>query len=161
MKRKRKKSNDSNDISFFKEYSFELTVFSMVIFGIFLLVEKMEISQTLFRLIKNILFFFADLIKAIRDLLVNALTILELSDMVGVVLILFAFYLILIRTRIRLLTTYPKIYECQHCDNSSKLKRIQKKLKHRIIHFVLRVRVYYYQCQDCYKKQLIILTKKR
>ena len=160
MKRKRKKSNNSNDISFFKEYSFELTVFSMVIFGIFLLVEKMEISQTLFRLIKNALFFFADLIKAIRDLLVNALTILELSDMVGVVLILFAFYLILIRIRFRLLPIYPKVYECQHCNSSSKLKRIQKKLKHRIIHFVLSLRVYYYQCQDCYKKQLIILTKK-
>ena len=160
MKRKRKKSNNSNDISFFKEYSFELTVFSMVIFGIFLLVEKMEISQTFFRLIKNVLFFFADLIKAIRDSLVNALTILELSDMVGVVLILFAFYLILIRIRFRLLTIYPKVYECQHCNSSSKLKRIQKKLKHRIIHFVLSLRVYYYQCQDCYKKQLIILTKK-
>ena len=161
MKRKRKKPNNSKKISLFKEYSFELTVFSMVIFGIFLLVEKMEISQTLFRLIKNILFFFADLIKAIRDLLVNALTILELSDMVGVVLILFAFYLILIRIRFRLLIIYPKVDECQHCNSSSKLKRIQKKLKHRIIHFVLRVRVYYYQCQDCYKKQLIILTKKR
>ena len=160
MKRKRKKPNNSKNISLFKEYSFELTVFSMVIFGIFLLVEKMEISQTLFRLIKNLLFFFADLIKAIRDILVNALTILELSDMVGVVLILFAFYLILIRIRFRLLTIYPKVYECQHCNSSSKLKRIQKKLKHRIIHFVLSLRVYYYQCQDCYKKQLIILTKK-
>ena len=160
MKRKRKKPNNSKNISLFKEYSFELTVFSMVIFGIFLLVEKMEISQTLFRLIKNVLFFFADLIKAIRDLLVNALTILELSDMVGVVLILFAFYLILIRIRFRLLTIYPKVYECKHCNSSSKLKRIQKKLKHRIIQFVFSLRVYYYQCQDCYKKQLIILTKK-
>ena len=160
MKRKRKRPNNSKNKSLFKEYSFELTVFSMVIFGIFLLVEKMEISQTLFKLIKNVLFFFADLIKAIRDLLINALTILELSDMVGVVLILFAFYLILIRIRFRLLTIYPKVYECQHCNSSSKLKRIQKKLKHRIIHFVLRLRIYYYQCQDCYKKQLIVLTKK-
>ena len=77
-----------------------------------------------------------------------------------VILILFAFYLILIRIRLRLLIIYPKIYECQYCDSSSKLKRIQKKFKHRIIHFVFRLRVYYYQCQDCYKKQLIILTKK-
>ena len=160
MKRKRKKSNNSKDISLFKEYSFELTVFSMVIFGVFLLVEKMEISQTLFRFIKSVLFFFADLIKTIRDLLVNALNILELSDMVGVILILLAFYLILIRVRFRLLVIYPKVYECQHCNSSSKLKRIQKKLKHRIIHFVFRLRVYYYQCQDCYKKQLIVLTKK-
>ena len=160
MKRKRKRPKISKNISLFKEYSFELTVFSMVIFGIFLLVENMEISQTIFNSVKIILFFFADLIKAIRDLLINTLNVLELSDVVGVVLILFAFYLILIRIRIRLLTIYPKIYECQHCNSSSKLSRIKKKLKHRIIHFVLSVRVYYYQCQDCYKKQLIVLTKK-
>ena len=128
MKRKRKKPNNSKNISVFKEYSFELTVFSMVIFGIFLLVEKMEISQTFFRLIKNALFFFADLIKSIRDLLINTLNVLEISDMVGVILIVFALYLILIRIRIRLLTNYPKVYACQHCESSSKLKRIQKKL---------------------------------
>ena len=160
MKRKRKKPNDSKNISLFKEYSFELTVFSMVIFGTFLLVENMEISQTLFKLGKSVLYFFADLIKAVRDLLINILNVLEISDMVGVILIVFALYLILIRIRIRLLMNYPKIYTCQHCESSSKLKRIQKKLKHRIIHFVLSLRVYYYQCQDCYKKQLIILTKK-
>tara|TARA_B100000242_G_scaffold241741_1_gene181861 strand:- start:111 stop:593 length:483 start_codon:yes stop_codon:yes gene_type:complete len=160
MKRKRKKPNDSKNISLFKEYSFELTVFSMVIFGTFLLVENMEISQTLFKLGKSVLYFFADLIKAVRDLLINILNVLEISDMVGVILIVFALYLILIRIRIRLLMNYPKIYTCQHCESSSKLKRIQKKLKHRIIHFVLRLRIYYYQCQDCYKKQLIVLTKK-
>ena len=160
MKRKRKKSNNSENISLFKEYSFELTVFSMFIFGIFLLVENMEISQTIFKSLKIVLFFFADLIKAFRDLLVTALNVLELSDVVGVILILFALYLIIIRIRIRLLTIYPKVHDCQHCDSSSKLKRIKKKLKHRIIHFVLRLRVYYYQCEDCYKKQLIILTKK-
>ena len=160
MKRKRKKPNNSESMSFLKEYSFELTVFSMVIFGIFLLVENMEISKTIFKLIKIMLFSFADFIKIIRDLLINTLNILELSDIVGVILILFAFYLILIRIRLRLLIIYPKIYECTHCDSSSKLKRIQKKFKHRIIHFVLRLRVYYYQCQDCYEKQLIILTKK-
>ena len=60
--------------------------------------------------------------------MINTFVILELSDIVGVILILFAFYLILIRLRIRLLTIYPKIYECQHCDSSSKLKRIQKSL---------------------------------
>ncbi len=160
MKRKRKKPNKSKNITLFKEYSFEITVSLMVTFGIFLLIENMEISQTLFNLGKTVLFFFADLIKAVRDLLINTLNILELSDIVGVILILFAFCLILIRVRIRLLVIYPKIYECQHCESSSKLKRIQKKLKHRIIHFVFRLRVYYYQCQDCYKKQLIILTKK-
>ena len=161
MKRKRKKPDNQKKLSLFQEYNFEITVLLMFIFGIFLLVENMEISETLFRFFKSSLFFFADLIKSIRDLLYNTLRWLELSDLVGVILILFAFYLVSIRLRIRLLARYPKVYECQHCDSSSKLKRIQKKLKHRIIHIVLRLRVYYYQCQDCYKKQLIILTKKR
>ena len=160
MKRKRKKPNQSKKITLFKEYSFEITVSLMVIFGVFLLVEKMEISQTLFYLGKSVLFFFADLIKATRDLIHNFLNDMEISDVVGVVLILFALYLILFRIRIRLLTSYPKITKCQYCNSSSNLKRIQKSFKHRIIHFVLRLRVYYYQCKDCYKKQLIMLTKK-
>ena len=160
MKRKRKKPNKSKNITLFKEYSFEITVSLMVTFGIFLLIENMEISQTLFNLGKTVLFFFADLIKAVRDLINNFLNDMELSDVVGVVLILFALYLILFRIRIRLLATYPKITKCQYCNSSSKLKRIQKNFKHRIIHFALRLRVYYYQCKDCYEKQLIILTKK-
>ena len=161
MKRKRRKVKSSKSLSFFKEYSFELTVLFMLAFGIFLLVENMEISQTIFKFGKNIIFFFADLIKQTRDIIVKTLSVLELSDIVGAVLILFAFYLISIRARVRLLTIYPKIYDCRYCDSSSKLKRIKKNFKHRIIHFVLRLRVYYYQCQDCNKKQLIILTKKR
>ncbi len=161
MKRKRKKPDNQKKLSLFQEYNFEITVLLMFIFGIFLLVENMEISETLFKFFKSALFFFADFIKSIRDSLYNILRWLELSDLVGVILILFASYLVSIRLRIRLLARYPKIYECQYCDSSSKLKRIQKKLKHRIIHIVLRLRVYYYQCQDCYKKQLIILTKKR
>ena len=52
MKRKRKKSKTKNEVSFFKEYNFEITVFAMFLLGIFLLVEKMEISQTLFKVIK-------------------------------------------------------------------------------------------------------------
>ena len=161
MKRKRKKSNSKKEVPFFKEYNFEITVFAMFVLGVFLLVEKMEISQTLFKFIKTTIFLFADLIKAIRDSIYDTLSWLELSDLVGVVLILFALYLIALRIRVRLLMLYPKIYECQYCDNKNKLKRIPKKLKHRIIHFALRLRVYYYQCDNCYKKQLIVITKKR
>jgi len=161
MKRKRKKLNDKKGVSFFKEYNFEITVFAMFLLGVFLLVEKMEISQTLFRIIKATIFLFADFIKAVRNSIYNTLSWLEISDLVGVILILFALYLISLRIRVRLLMLYPKVDECQNCDNNNRLKRIPKRLKHRIIHFALRLRVYYYQCDDCYKKQLIIITKKR
>ena len=161
MKRKRKKSNTKKEVSLFKEYNFEITVFGMFLLGVFLLVEKMEISQTLFKIIKATIFLFADFIKSIRDSIYDILSWLELSDLVGVILIVFALYLVALRIRVRLLMMYPKVYECQNCDNQNKLKRIPKRLKHRIIHFVLQLRVYYYQCDECYKKQLIIITKKR
>ena len=161
MKRKRKKSNNKKEISFIKEYNFEITVLAMLVLGVFLLVENMEIGQNLFKIGKATIFFFADLIKEIRNSIYRFLGWLAISDLVGVFLIVFALYLIALRIRIRLLIMYPKIYECQNCDSNSKLKRIQKRLKHRIIHFALHLRVYYYQCENCYKKQLIILTKKR
>jgi len=160
MKRKRKKPLDKKRKSFFKEYNFEITVLSMIILGVFLLVEQMEISQTIFNFVKKIIFLFADMIKAIRDKFYEIFNWIEVSDLVGLVLIGFAGFLITIRTRIRLLTKYQKIRECPECKPGYKLKRIQKKLKHRIINLILRLRVYNYQCQNCYRKQLVILTKR-
>ena len=132
----------------------------MIIIGIFLLVEQMEISQTIFNFIRKIIFLFADMIKVIRDKFYEIFNWIEVSDLVGLILIGFAGFLITIRARIRLLTKYQKINECPECKPGFKLKRIQKKLKHRIIHIILRLRVYNYQCQNCYKKQLVILTKR-
>ena len=94
--------------------------------GIFLLVENMEISQTLFKIIKATIFLFADFIKAIRNSIYDTLNWLELSDLVGVILILFALYLVALRIRVRLLMLYPKVYECQNCDNNNKIKKIMK-----------------------------------
>ena len=160
MKRKRKKPLDKKSKSFLQEYNFEIIVFSMITLGVFLLVEQMEISQTMFNLMKKLIFLFADMIKVIRDKIYEIFDWIEISDLVGLVLIGFAGFLITIRTRIRLLTKYQKIRECPECKPGFKLKRIQKKLKHRIIHIILRLRVYNYQCQNCYKKQLVILTKR-
>ena len=160
MQRKRKKPLDKNQLSFLKEYNFEITVFSMIILGVFLLVEQMEISQTIFNFIRKIIFLFADTIKVIRDKFYEIFNWIEVSDLVGLILIGFAGFLITIRARIRLLSKYQKINECPECKPGFKLKRIQKKLKHRIINIILRLRVYNYQCQNCYKKQLVILTKR-
>lgn len=161
MQRKRKKSEKKESPSFFEEYRFEITITSMIILGVFLLIENMEISQTIFLLLKTIIFFFADAIKAIRKIIYDVFYWLEISDLVGVLLILLAGFLVAIRTRVRLLSKYQKINECQKCDGQNKLKRIKKKLKHRIIDFILRLRVYYYQCDNCYKKQLVVLIKRR
>ena len=132
----------------------------MITLGVFLLVEQMEISQTIFNLIKKLIFLFADMIKVIRDKIFEIFNWIEISDLVGLVLIGLAGFLITIRTRIRLLTKYQKIHECPECEPGYKLKRIQKRLEHRIINTILRLRVYNYQCQKCYKRQLVILTKR-
>ena len=161
MQRKRKKSGKKQAPSFFEEYKFEITITLMIIVGVFLLIENMEISQTIFLLLKTIIFFFADTIKVIRKLIYDLFHWLEISDLVGVVLILLAGLLVAIRTRIRLLSEYQKISQCQNCDSQNKLKRIKKRMKHRLINIILRLRVYYYQCDNCYKKQLVVLIKRR
>ena len=111
MQRKRKKPIDKKRKSFLQEYNFEITVFSMITLGVFLLVEQMEISQTIFILMKKLVFLFADTIKIIRDKIYEIFDWIEISDLVGLVLIGFAGFLITIRTRIRLLTKYQKIHE--------------------------------------------------
>ena len=81
MQRKRKKSEKKQIPSFFEEYRFEITIGSMIIVGVFLLIENMEISQTIFLLLKTVIFFFADAIKAIRKLVYNVLYWLEISEL--------------------------------------------------------------------------------
>ena len=160
MNEKRKVISKRSTNSLFHEYNFEIKVTSLMALGIFLLVENMEIKHFIYEIIKNVAFSFGDLVKLIGSIFLVLIKKIEISDLVGLVLIGLAGFLITLRTRIRLLTKYQKIQECPECKPGYKLKRIQKKLKHRIINIILRLRVYNYQCQKCHKKQLVILTKR-
>ena len=157
MKRKRKKPETKE--AFHKKYNFELYLFFMLSLGIFLLVEDMEISHNLYNFGKLVLFLLADTVKLIRNIIIDFFTKFELSDLVGITLISIVIYLLTIRWRYRLLNQFQKITHCPKCEE--KLKRIPKKINYRILSFILSLRIYFFQCSECYKVYYSFLEKSR
>jgi len=157
MKRKRKQAKKNNEQSLFQKYNFELTLLFMFSIGVFLIIEDMEISATLFSFFKNLIFLFADTIKLLRDILYKYLKDFEFSDIVGAGLILLCLFLLSIRWRVKLLNKFEKKIDCPKCKK--RLKRIPKKMYYRLLSFIMKLRIYYYQCGECYDTFLCVLEK--
>ena len=159
MKRKRKQSKKDNEQSLFQKYNFEITLLSMFSIGVFLIIEDMEISATLFSFFKSLIFLFADTIKLIRDLLYRYLKNFEFSDIVGISLILLCIFLLSIRWRIKLLNKFQKKDNCPKCKK--RLKRIPKKIHYRLLGIIMKLKIYYYQCDECYNTFICVLEKSK
>ena len=94
MKQKRKGFTKPRHNTFYKEYSFEIKVIILFTLGIFLLVEELEIKQYIFEFIRIIFFTIGNGIKWLRDSLIFLIKQFEVSDIVGISLILYVFYLV-------------------------------------------------------------------
>ena len=94
MPKERKAIPKSKRKLFYQEYNFEITVVVLITLGIFLLVEEMEIKYYLYEFIKVIFFTIGNFIKLIRDSSIFIIDKFEISDLVGISLILLAFFLV-------------------------------------------------------------------
>ena len=135
--------------SFIREYNYEITIVVLITLGIFLLVEDLEIKQYMYRGQLWFLVSIGDIIKGIRDNLILLLEkdLFELSDLVGISLILFALYLAAKRWRDREIERYPDMKECPNCGG--KLQRVQRTAKQKIISFFYVAQVKQYTCREC------------
>ena len=94
MKQKRKGLVKPRHNSFHKEYSFEIKVILLFTLGIFLLIEDLEIKQYIFEAIRKIFFAVGLGIKWLRDSTLFLIKQFEVSDIVGISLILYVVYLV-------------------------------------------------------------------
>ena len=94
MKQKRKELIKPRHNSFHKEYSFEIKVILLFTLGIFLLVEDLEIKQYIFEAIRRFFFTIGLGIKWFRDSIQFLIKQFEVSDIVGISLILYVVYLV-------------------------------------------------------------------
>ena len=147
MSQKRKGISKPRHKPFFQEYNFEITVLLLISLGIFLLVEEMEIKHYIYVIIRSILFSIGNFIKTLRDGTIFLIDKFEVSDIVGISLIIFALLLIANRWRERMIERYSILKKCPKC--SSELKRIRRKLKHKITGFIYFVNVKNYHCKEC------------
>jgi len=143
-------------MNFFREYRIEIAIMSLFGFGIFLLLERLEIKQTIYLWIRHYLVLIYRFVKGVwrsaRDI--------EGSDMVGIILILAALYLILVRFRVRIVDFYPHRSDCPRCGVTS-LRRIPRSIVHRVLQLLLNTEIRRLVCRDCGREFIEMKSKKK
>ena len=153
MKQKRKGLIKPRHNSFHKEYSFEIKVVLLFTLGIFLLVEDLEIKQYMLEAIRTIFFTIGLGIKWFRDSILFLIKQFEVSDIVGISLILYVVYLVAHRWRDRMIDRYMDLHSCPQCG-SNEIQRIKKNWKHQVMSIIYFVKVKHYQCKQCGHKEI-------
>lgn len=145
--------------SFISEYNYEITIVVLIALGIFLLVEDLEIKHYMYLGLRWFLFSIGDIIKGIRDNVILLLEkdLFELSDLVGISLILFALHLAAKRWRDREIERYSELSICPNCGG--KLQRVQRTPKQKIISFFYVAQVKNYSCRECEFKGIKMSNK--
>ena len=143
MKQKRREFIKLRHKSFYKEYSFEIKVVLLLTLGIFLLVEDLEIKQYILEAIRTIFFTVGLGIKWFRDSILFLIKQFEVSDIVGISLILYVVYLVANRWRDRMINRYMDLNSCPQCG-SDEIQRIKKNWKHQVTGIIYFVKVKHY-----------------
>lgn len=142
-KRKRKQRKPS----FWREFSFEIRVTSLIIIGVFLILEEMEIKETAWYWIKyistNVGGFLADLAQQSVDVISQ----IEVSDIVGFIMIIIAIVMMIGRVRRKMMIRHSTLYSCPNCD--IELQRKHRTPFHRFLELTLFVKIKHYSCNKC------------
>jgi len=146
-RKKRRHHSRKPKISFWNEYRFEIIVFSLLAMGIFLLVEKMEIKMTVYRWVKTFIIITTRLISDASQTTFQLIQEVETSDIIGLILILTALFMIYLRIRKRTIYRFATLYECPNCGGE--LRRIHRKISHRILGLLLWTDIKYFSCNKC------------
>ena len=132
---------------FYQEYNFEITVVVLIALGVFLLIEDLEIKHYLYEFVKAILFTIGNFIKLLRDGTIFIIEKFEISDLVGISLILLAFFLIANRWRERMIERYSVLKNCPDCNGD--LQRIKRDFNQKVTGFIYFLTVKNYHCKSC------------
>ena len=132
---------------FYQEYNFEITVVLLIALGVFLLVEELEIKHYLYEFIKVIFFTIGNFIKFLRDTSIYIIDKFEISDLVGISLILLAIFLIANRWRERMIERYSVLKNCPDCNGD--LQRIKRDFNQKMTGYIYFLTVKNYRCKSC------------
>ena len=152
---KSKKSNKrSKKSKFWIKYNFEIVIFSLIVIGIFLIIEDFNIKNSILNWYIQIYNYLIKLILTLYIALTTLLYGVENSDLFGLGLIVFAIFLILLKWRQNLLNEYS-IYEvCRYCNN--RIHRIKRRKIIKIFAYIFRLKIKRYQCIACNQVGYII-----
>ena len=142
---------------FYQEYNFEITVVILITLGVFLLIEDLEIKHYLYEFIKVIFFTIGNFIKLLRNGSILIIEIFEISDLVGISLILLALFLIANRWRERMIERYSVLRNCPDCNGD--LQRIKRDFNQKMTGLLYFLTVKNYHCKSCNYKGFKLVRK--
>ena len=138
---------------FWRSWRVEIIIALLVLLAIFLLIERMNIRETLYSWVVTMLAglnnLMASLVQGVSGFVLGT----TLSDLVAYLLLALVAVLVIWRTRSRLLSE-PRFItiKCPHCGSG--LHRIHRRSRDRLINLFVPVRRYQCQNRDCLWKGL-------
>ena len=143
--------------SLIQNYNFELIVIGLLLLGFFLLWERWNIKSIVWYFITNTARIVVNYIRDIAVQIGATISKVETSDLIGIILILVAVILILNRTRLRIINSHPSLSSCFKCEGD--LRRIQRKMKHKLLELLLFCKIKRYSCRKCSFEGIAFITK--
>ena len=151
MIRNKRGRRKTTSFSFFKRYSVEINAFLFFIIGIFLLYEEYNIKTNISSFFQTIINFLKTLSYSILDYIIYKIVNIEISDIFGIILILFSFLLIYKKLKYNFIKKHNLTEKiCQNCN--VKLNRIRKLKYHILMEIIFFIKIKNYICNICKNK---------
>lgn len=144
---KRKGIKKGKHKSFFKEYNYEMTAVFLILLGIFLLVENLEIKYYIYIFLQKIFFSLIFVFSKILNSFLIIIKQFETSDIVGVALTLIGFYMLLRIWREREISRNSYLQNCPECGGN--LRRIPRTSRQKVSGVIFGSKIKHYSCNIC------------
>lgn len=146
-KHRRRRSSKRHEKSIVREFTVEIIIGVIFLFGVFLLFEDMEIKTFVFHGVMN---FFQAITHWFSNFLVSILGLtqeFETSDIVGTLLIIFAFLLLSLRVRQKAILRFHDLDECPECGGD--MQHVPRNLGQRVVSRLFFIKIRRYHCKAC------------
>jgi len=134
-------------ISLLREFSVEIFIALIFLFGLFLLFEKMEIKSVVFQGVVSFFQAISHWLSHLFAMLLGRMGEFETSDIVGTILIVIAFILLSVRVRAKAIYRLSELPSCPECDGD--LILVHRNLYQRIVGKIFWLKIRRYKCKSC------------
>jgi predicted RNA-binding Zn-ribbon protein involved in translation (DUF1610 family) len=145
IRRRSRRKPDSP--SFFRRFRIELVALFLFALGVFLLLEQLEIKETIFRGVVTAFKAITNAFVTLVDLFKETILAFEVSDILGFILIIIAILIIFYRARVQMIAHYAELAECPECGGD--LLHVHRLPAQRFLGWLFRIKVRRYRCKKC------------
>ena len=124
-----------------------MTAVSLILLGIFLLVENLEIKYYIYIFLQKIFFSLIFVFSKILNSFLIIIKQFETSDIVGVALTLIGFYMLLRIWREREISRNSYLQNCPECGGN--LRRIPRTSRQKVSGVIFGSKIKHYSCNIC------------